>query len=248
MAKGIRLHVWGDYALFTRPEMKAERVSYDAMTPSAARAIVSSIYWKPEIEWVIDRIHVLNPIRFTSVRRNEVGAIAVVDPKKKKGALNGLPVDPIGISIEDERQQRASLLLTNVAYVIEAHFNVISQTLAKNGPEVPLAECEAKHIAMFNRRAETGQCFRQPYFGCREFPVSFRLLKEGEPIPPSCLTEKDKDFGYVFHDFVYREDKKGPVVESNRGRHLVAEARFFRAIMKDGVVAVPSIKGKEVVG
>lgn len=245
MAKGIRLHVWGEYALFTRPEMKAERVSYDVMTPSAARAIVSSIYWKPEIEWVIDRIHVLNPIRFTSVRRNEVGAIAVA-PKKE--ALSGKAVDPIGITIEDERQQRASLILTNVAYVIEAHFNVISQTLEKDGPEVSLNDCEAKHVSMFNRRAEAGQCFRQPYFGCREFPVSFRLLKEGESVPRSCLTEKDKDFGYMFHDFVYREDKKGPIIESNRGRRLVAEARFFRAIMKDGVVEIPSLKGKEVVG
>ena len=245
MAKGIRLHVWGDYALFTRPEMKAERVSYDVMTPSAARAIVSSVYWKPEIEWVIDRIHVLNPIRFTSVRRNEVGAIAVA-PKKE--AVSGKFVEPIGISIEDERQQRASLLLTNVAYVIEAHFNVIALTLEKDGPEVPLAECEAKHISMFNRRAEAGQCFRRPYFGCREFPVSFRLLKDGDPIPSSHLTEKDKDFGYVFHDFVYREDKRGPIVEPNRGRHLVAEARFFRAVMEDGVVEIPSLKGKEVVG
>lgn len=245
MAKGIRLHVWGEYALFTRPEMKAERVSYDVMTPSAARAIVSSIYWKPEIEWVIDRIHVLNPIRFTSVRRNEVGAIAVA-PKKE--ALTGNAIDPIGIAIEDERQQRASLLLTNVAYVIEAHFNVISRTLEKDGPEVPLSECEAKHISMFNRRAEAGQCFRQSYFGCREFPVSFRLLKEGELMPQSRLTEKDKDFGYMFHDFVYREDKKGPIIESNRGRRLVSEARFFRAIMKDGVVEIPSLKGKEMVG
>lgn len=245
MAKGIRLHVWGDYALFTRPEMKAERVSYDVMTPSAARAIVSSIYWKPEIEWVIDQIHVLNPIRFTSVRRNEVGAIAVA-PKKE--AMRGLAVDSIGILIEDERQQRASLLLTNVAYVIEAHFDVVSRTLEKGAHEAPLAECEAKHISIFNRRAESGQYFHQPYFGCREFPASFRLLKDGEPLPACQLTEKDKDFGYIFHDFIYHEDKRGPIIESNRGRRLVAEAKFFRAQMKDGVIAVPSLKSKEVVG
>ncbi len=245
MKKGIRLHVWGDYALFTRPEMKAERVSYDVMTPSAARAIVSSIYWKPEIEWEIDQIHVLNPIRFTSVRRNEVGAIAVA-PKKE--AMSGQAVDPIGISIEDERQQRASLLLTNVAYVIEAHFDVVSRTLEKGAHEATLAECEAKHISMFNRRAESGQCFRQPYFGCREFPVSFRLLKDGEPLPDCQLTEKDKDFGYIFHDFIYHEDKRGPIIEANRGRRLVAEAKFFRAQMKEGVIAVPPLKSKEVVG
>ena len=245
MAKGIRLHVWGEYALFTRPEMKAERVSYDVMTPSAARAIVSSIYWKPEIEWAIDRIHVLKPIRFTSVRRNEVGAVAVV-PRRE--AIAGQPVDPIGLMIEDERQQRASLLLKDVGYVIEAHFNVVSRTLEKNGEQVDLATCEAKHISMFNRRAEAGQCFRQPYFGCREFPVSFKLLKEADPLPDNQLDIKDKDFGFMFHDFIYREDKKGTIVESHAGRKLTAEPRFFRAVMKDGIIEIPSIKGKEVLG
>lgn len=245
MIKGIRLHAWGDYALFTRPEMKAERVSYDVMTPSAARAIVSSIYWKPEIEWVIDRIHVLKTIRFTSVRRNEVGAIAVAPSCE---AIIGQPVDSIGLLIEDERQQRASLLLKDVGYVIEAHFNVVSPTLEKNGEKVDLAICEAKHISIFNRRAETGQCFRQPYFGCREFPVSFRLLKDTDPLPESELDIRDKDLGFMFHDFIYREDKKGTIVESHSGRKLIADPRFFRAVMKDGVIEIPSIKGKEVVG
>ena len=245
MAKGIRLHVWGDYALFTRPEMKAERVSYDVLTPSAARAIVSSIYWKPEIEWVIDRIHVLKPIRFTSVRRNEVGAVAVAPSRE---AIAGQLVDPIGLSIEDERQQRASLLLKDVGYIIEAHFNVVSPTLEKNGEKVDLATCEAKHISMFNRRAEAGQCFRRPYFGCREFPVSFRLLKDADPLPDSQLDIRDKDLGFMFHDFIYREDKKGTIVESHSGRKLTVDPRFFRAVMKDGIIEIPSIKGKEVVG
>lgn len=243
MAKGIRLHVWGDYALFTRPEMKAERVSYDVMTPSAARAIVSSIYWKPEIEWVIDRIVVLNPIRFTSVRRNEVASIAV-SPNKE--AMQGQEVERIGIAIEDDRQQRASLILTDVAYVIEAHFNVLSRTVEKDQPEVSQEECEAKHISMFNRRASAGQCFRQPYFGCREFPVSFRLLAPEEPLPESKLDVKDKDLGFMFHDFVYREDKKGPIIESHTGKHLVAEAKFFRAEMHDGVIDIPTLDSKEV--
>lgn len=245
MAKGIRLHVWGDYALFTRPEMKAERVSYDVMTPSAARAIVSSIYWKPEIEWVIDRIHVLKPIRFTSVRRNEVGAVAVAPSRE---AIAGEAVEPIGLSVEDERQQRASLLLKDVGYVIEAQFNVVSRTLEKNGEQVDLALCEAKHISMFNRRAEAGQCFRQPYFGCREFPVSFRLLKDSDPFPENQLDVRDKDFGFMFHDFIYREDKKGTIIESHAGRKLTAEPRFFQAVMKDGIIDVPSLKGKEVLG
>lgn len=243
MAKGIRLHVWGDYALFTRPEMKAERVSYDVMTPSAARAIVSSIYWKPEIEWVIDRIVVLNPIRFTSVRRNEVASIAV-SPNKE--AMQGQEVERIGIAIEDDRQQRASLILTDVAYVIEAHFNVLSRTMEKGKEEVSLEECEAKHISMFNRRASAGQCFRQPYFGCREFPVSFRLLAPEEPLPASKLDVKDKDFGYMLHDFIYLENKKGPIIESHAGKHLVAEAKFFRAEMHDGVIDIPALDSKEV--
>ena len=126
MSRGIRLHVWGANALFTRPEMKAERVSYDVMTPSAARAIVSSIYWKPQIEWVIDRIHVLKPIRFMSVRRNEVSAKAV-NPKSE--ALTGNEVDRMGIDIVEDRQQRASLLLVDVGYVIDAHFNVLKPTV-----------------------------------------------------------------------------------------------------------------------
>lgn len=245
MAKGIRLHVWGENALFTRPEMKAERVSYDIMTPSAARAIVSSIYWKPQIEWVIDRIHVLKPIRFMSVRRNEVSAKAV---SPRADALAGKEVERMAIDIVEDRQQRASLILSDVGYVIEAHFNVLKPTVEKGGSELPIAECEAKHIAMFNRRARAGQCFRMPYFGCREFPVSFRLLEEGEVLPVSELPpeQANKDFGFMLHDFVYREEKKGPVIESNTGRHLVAEARFFRAVARNGVVAVPSLKDEEV--
>jgi len=245
MSMGIRLHVWGESALFTRPEMKAERVSYDIMTPSAARAIVSSIYWKPQIEWVIDRIRLLKPIRFASVRRNEVSSKAVAP---KADALAGRAVDRVGIDIEKDRQQRASLVLVDVGYVIEAHFNVLKNTVEKDGPVLPVAECEAKHISMFNRRARAGQCFRMPYFGCREFPVSFRLLEEDEAPPPCELPpdQANKDFGFVFHDFVYKEEKKGPIIESNTGRHLVAEAKFFRAIAKGGVVDVPSLKGEEV--
>lgn len=247
MSKGIRLHVWGEYALFTRPEMKAERVSYDVMTPSAARAIVSSIYWKPEIEWVIDRIHVLKPIRFTSVRRNEVECTAVAPSKE---AMEGSVVEPLGFAIEEKRQQRASLILTNVSYVIDAHFNVLARTLEKGAPEASLAECEAKHISMFNRRASSGQFFRQPYFGCREFPVSFRLMLEDEPLPPSELAqnEKDRDLGFILLDILYREDKKGTIIESHSGKKLVAEAKFFRAEMRNGVIEIPDIRSKEAVG
>ncbi len=106
----------------------------------------------------------------------------------------------------------------------------------------------AKHSSMCNRRAEAGQCFRQPYFGCREFPVSFRLLKDADPLPDNQLDVRDKDFGFMFHDFIYREDKKGTIVESHAWRKLTAEPRFFRAVMKDGIIDVPSLKGKEVLG
>lgn len=247
MSKGIKLHVWGEYALFTRPEMKAERVSYDVMTPSAARAIVSSIYWKPEIEWIIDRIHVLNPIRFTSVRRNEVSS-TMTTPSKE--AMSGQEVEPIGFDIESKRQQRASLILTDVSYVIEAHFNVLSCTLEKGKGEAALEDCEAKHISMFNRRASSGQCFRQPYFGCREFPASFRLIDEQETMPPCHLSEeeREKDFGFILLDMFYKEDKKGLIIESHNGKHLTAEAKFFRAVMKNGIIEVPDIKSKEVRG
>ena len=122
MAYGIKLHVWGDLACFTRPEMKVERVSYDVITPSAARGVVESIYWKPQIRWAIDRIHVLKPIRFTSLRRNEVGAkipAGAAASAMKNGRGN------LGMNIEEERQQRAALLLRDVAYLIEAHFEII---------------------------------------------------------------------------------------------------------------------------
>lgn len=245
MAKGIRLHVWGDYALFTRPEMKAERVSYDIMTPSAARAVVSAIYWKPQIAWVIDRIHVLKPIQFTSFRRNEV-AHKVVSPSA--AVMNGAETEPLGIIIEDDRQQRASLVLRDVAYVIDAHFTLRSAPEGNDAAAVPPADCAAKHISMFNRRASSGQCFHQPYLGCREFPAHFKLIASDTEMPPCELPESqmNKDFGFVFHDFIYREDDKGKVIASHTGKAMTADARFFRAVAQDGIVTVPALDGMEV--
>ena len=153
MCKGIRLYIEGDYALFTRPEMKAERVSYDVITPSAARGILEAIYWKPQIRWVIDKIHVLKPIRFTNIRRNEVSDKA---GKPSAEAMRGSEVDPLGIIIEEKRQQRASLILKNVAYVIEAHFDLLDCTLEQGGPPVPANECAGKHREIFTRRARKG--------------------------------------------------------------------------------------------
>ena len=176
MDYGVRLRIWGERACFTRPEMKVERVSYDVPTPSAARGILEAIHWKPAIVWRIDRIHVLKPIRFTSFRRNEVGAkasTALAGRAMRAGSVVGL-----GLSIEHDRQQRATTFLVDVDYVVEAHFEMT----AKGNDDDP-----AKHIAMFNRRAESGQCFHRPCLGTRECPADFALLPEGAPLPESHL-------------------------------------------------------------
>lgn len=218
MTYGVRLHVWGERACFTRPEMKVERVSYDVMTPSAARGVLEAIYWKPAIQWVVDRIHVLKPIRFQSFRRNEVGAVAsgqIARSAMRRGDVNGL-----GLVVEDNRQQRATLLLTDVAYVIEAHFELTARAGTDDQP--------AKHAAMFQRRAEKGQCFHRPCLGAREFPADFALLGQDEPSRPSALPadQRDRDLGWMLHDIDFRPD--GTAERSN----------FFRARLTDGVLDV----------
>ena len=187
--KGVRLKVWGEYALFTRPENKAERMSYDVPTPSAARGILESIHWKPAIRWVVDRIHVLNPITFDSIRRNEVSqkgpSVSTIRGAAKSGA-------PLSLVVEDTRQQRASLVLRRVAYVIEAHFEMTE----KAGD----SDNEGKHIDIFRRRARNGECFQQPCLGCREFPAYFSLLDEGE-MPVSALAgDTPRDLGLMLYD------------------------------------------------
>lgn len=229
MAFGIKLHVWGDFACFTRPEMKVERVSYDVMTPSGARGILEAIYWKPQIRWVIDRIQVLKPIQFTSIRRNEVASKA--SAATAKSAMKAGTGD-IGILIEDDRQQRAALVLKDVAYVIEAHFEIIDMRFEKDGPEASRDDNAGKHLSIFNRRAKGGQYFHHPYFGCREFPVNFELI-EGAP-PESTLPtgDRDKDFGFMLHDLEFDQDPKTKAVKSTT-------PRFFRAVMKNGIIEVP---------
>ena len=220
---GIRLHVWGERACFTRPEMKVERVSYDVITPSAARGILEAIHWKPAIRWHIDRIHVLKPIRFQSIRRNEVGAKA--SSATARSAMTRGTTEGLGIVVDENRQQRASLVLIDVAYVIEAHFTMTP----KAGPE----DSAAKHVSMFNRRAAQGQCFHRPCLGTREFDAEFALLPEGEPLPPSALDKRKDDFGWMLHDIDFAQGN---------------EARFFRAIMEDGVIEVPPFASDEVMG
>lgn len=221
MSFGIKLHVWGELALFTRPEMKVERVSYDFITPSAARGVIEAIYWKPEIRWVVDRLHVLRPIRFTSQRRNEVGSkinsgAAATAMKTGRGKL--------GLYVEEERQQRAALLLRDVAYVIEAHFEIIGG----DGNE-------PKHLDMFSRRARAGQCFTRPYFGTRECAADFALIEPGAAIPSSELAadQRNRDFGWMLHD-----------IDFKNGR----QPRFFHAEMRDGIVSVPPFFSAEVRG
>ncbi|MCK4257576.1 MAG: type I-C CRISPR-associated protein Cas5 [Halanaerobiales bacterium] len=214
MGYGIKLKVWGDYACFSRPEMKVERVSYDVITPSAARGILEAIHWKPAIKWVVDKIHVLNPIVFDNIRRNEVtGIISVANVKK---AMNGQQVE-LYQNTNSERAQRATLLLKNVAYVIEAHFEMTGQAGEEDTSE--------KHYNIFLRRARRGQCFHQPYFGCREFPVNFEFMEE--EIPESYYSnEKEKDLGWMLWDIDFENDMT---------------PKFFRAQMQNGIIEIPKL-------
>ena len=223
MGYGIKLLVWGDRASFNRPEMKVERVTYDVMTPSAARGILEAIYWKPQMKWVIDRIHVLNPIRFSNIRRNELGGKIAVNMKNTSDGSE------MGVLIAENRQQRAGIILLNVKYGIEAHIDVVEKDRTNE-------HSGAKHLEMFKRRAPKGQYFHHPYFGNSEFPVNFELVEEF-PKPHEEL--KDTDFGYMLNDMVFTPDKKGRVVESSQGRRLSATPVFFRAKMKNGVIEVP---------
>ncbi|WP_448509331.1 type I-C CRISPR-associated protein Cas5c [Immundisolibacter sp.] len=229
MPKTLCLKVWGDFACFTRPEMKVERVSYDVITPSAARAVFEAILWKPEIRWTVTKIEVLRPIRWISVRRNEVGEIAYETTAKQSG----------GLYIEDRRQQRAGLFLRDVAYRLHARFDVVdgSKHIHRypelrgrfpSEPEHDQPENPAKYLAMFQRRARKGQCFNQPYLGCREFSAHFELVGDPQaaavkepPIPHS------QDFGWMLHDIDFADDMK---------------PGFFRAFMKNGVIDLEGVE------
>lgn len=223
MAYGVRLMVWGERACFTRPEMKVERVSYDVITPSAARGILEAIHWKPAIRWVIDKIRVLNSIRFESIRRNEVESKIserkVLNAIKKSGSSANLVN-----YVEDDRVQRSSTILRDVAYIIEAHFELTD----KAGPD----DNEGKHLDIFNRRARRGQYFHSPCLGVREFPADFRLLEDGEPAPkPDSSLLGERDLGWMLYDFDFINNYT---------------PKFFHAYMKDGVIVVPSPDGEEV--
>ena len=221
MAYGIKLAVWGERACFTRPEMKVERVSYDVITPSAARGILEAIHWKPALMWVIDRLHVLKPIKFESLRRNEVAE--KISVRNIRTAMQNNSVLNLHYCVDDgkNRQQRAATVLRDVKYIIEAHFELTDK--AGSG------DTEGKHLDIFNRRARRGQCFHTPYLGTREFPANFRLLEEGE----RQLSELngEKDLGFMLHDIDFAEGMT---------------PKFFRATMHDGIIDVPRGNTKEV--
>ncbi|MBA4698419.1 MAG: type I-C CRISPR-associated protein Cas5 [Ruminococcus sp.] len=211
MSIGVKVKVWGDYALFARPEMKVERCTYDVMTPSAARGILEAIYWHPGLRWVIDCIYIMKPISFTSIRRNEV--------KSKVSANNVLPVyngagKALYISSKEEIVQRASLLLRDVEYVIDAHFEMTGKANETDN--------HGKFKDIIMRRLRRGECYHNPYFGCREFPVNFCLCEE-EEIHTAYDVVDEKDFGFMLYDLDYSDPDN-------------IQPMFFRAVMKKGVL------------
>ena len=214
------LEVTGDFACFTRPEMKVERVSYDVMTPSAARAIFESILWKPAIRWQVSKIEVLKPIKWISLRRNEVGAVAStrnVETAMRSGKGH------LGLYVEDERQQRAGLFLRDVAYRIYAHFELLPNAGENN--------TAGKFLDMFERRAEKGQCVNQPYLGCREFAADFKLIDTAASQPAPI--DDTRDLGWMLHDLDYQNPAD-------------PKPQFFRAQIERGALTIPASNSAEV--
>ena len=225
--KEFCLEIWGPMACFTRPELKVERVSYDVITPSAARAIFEAVFWKPAIRWQVTKIEVLAPIKWTTIRRNEVGAVASKSP----------------IFIEDKRQQKNALLLKDVHYRIWAKLVFIpkwkrnetknAQIDAEEADLLRKDENPGKYNAMFERRASKGQCFNQPYLGTREFSASFRLVNpETEKL--DAPIDENRDLGIMLYDMDFEGNPEKP------------EAMFYRAKMEHGIIIVPPINSEEV--
>lgn len=212
MGYGIRILARGPRACFTRPEMKAERVSYDVITPSAARGLIEAVYWKPAIRWHIDRIEVLNEIRFDTFRRNELGG--KLSYRNAKAAMER--GEEVYEAANDDRQQRATMHLKDVAYVIDAHFTLTDQAGEDDTVE--------KHYNIALRRLRKGQCFNQPYFGCREFPADVVLVEGDRELPPSSYAhDGERDLGFMLYDIDFDHNM---------------EPLFFRAKMRDGVIDV----------
>lgn len=222
MKEGFCLEVSGDFACFTRPEMKVERVSYDVITPSAARAVFEAILWKPAIRWHIRQIEVLQPIRWMNLRRNEVASVVPTGSVKsamKQGS------GQLGLYIEEDRQQRASLFLRDVRYRLRADFELLNPDLDNT---------VTKFAEMFKRRASKGQCFNQPYLGTREFSCDFRLIENEPPVIAKELLGK-RELGWMLYDMDF-SDSENPM------------PRFFQATMNNGVIQVPAWNSEEIRG
>lgn len=217
----VLVEVWGDYACFSRPEMKVERVSYDVMTPSAARGLIEAIYWHPGMRWIIDRIYVCSPIRFTNIRRNEVKD--TISARKIKSLMEH--GGELYLATSESIQQRAAMVLRDVHYVIEAHFEMTQKANATDNP--------GKFQGIVRRRLEKGQFYHQPCFGVREFPANFRPCVKIPKCPEALLGEKE--LGWMLLDMDYRDKTN-------------ISPKFFRAILRDGVLEVPRMDGQEVMG
>lgn len=216
MGYGITIRIRGDYALFTRPEMKVERVSYDVITPSAARGLIEAVYWKPAIRWVINKIHVLNEIEFTNIRRNEVSD--KISTREAERRMNGAN-DPFFMDTTDKRQQRAALVLKNVDYVVEAHFELTEEA----GP----GDTVEKHYNIALRRLRKGQHFHAPYLGTREFGAQVELIEDGQ-IPKSSLNGL-RDLGWMLYDLDFHDAND-------------IKPQFFKAQLQDGVLDLTGIE------
>ncbi len=214
----VKVEVWGDYACFSRPELKTERMSYDVMTPSAARGLLEAIYWHPGLRWVIDRIYVMQPIRFTGIRRNEVKSKISAD--NVRSAMSGGKQE-VYLCTSEDIQQRAATVLQDVRYVIEAHFVMTGQAAPSDNA--------GKFCDIMRRRLEKGQCYHQPCFGVREFPAQFRLWPGGE-IP---TTGETRDMGLMLYDMDYSDLRN-------------ITPMFFRAALENGVLNVPAPESPEV--
>lgn len=216
----VLIELWGDYACFSRPEMKVERVSYDVMTPSAARGLIEAIYWHPGMKWVIDKIHVRAPIRFTNIRRNEVKD--VVSARKVKTAMEQGQGE-LYLATPESIQQRAAMVLRDVHYVIEAHFEMTNKAAPGDNP--------GKFQDIITRRLKRGQFYHQPCFGVREFPANFAPCAEMPPCPTELVGRVD--LGWMLLDMDYSDPQD-------------IRPMFFRAVLEDGVLQVPSVTSEEV--
>lgn len=230
MGYGLSIIVDGDYACFTRPEMKVERVSYDVPTPSALEGLLKNIYWKPAIRYVIDKIIVYNPIEFMNIRRNEVKNKFHISKKQMEEN------NPPDFYASECRTQRSSMILKNVRYGISFHFELTGICSEKED------ECEEKHYNILLRRLRNGQHFRQPVLGCREFAVKNIILVDNfDNLSVDESLHGERDLGYMLYGLKFTDD--------NWAKHKFsdsAEAIYYRPKMIDGVIDVAKYRGTAI--